>query len=146
MTSGPTGGFAPLVPELDVSDLAGSLRFWCDQLGFRIAYERPEHGFAYLERPSGVQVMLNQANGNWDTAPLDPPLGRGVNFQITVDRIAPLVAALSGIGWPLFREPHDAWYRVGPRMVGNRQFLVQDPDGYLLRFAEDLGERPVAAS
>ncbi len=26
--------------------------------------------------------------------------------------------------------------------VGNRQFVVQDPDGYLLRFFSDLGERP----
>jgi hypothetical protein len=25
----------------------------------------------------------------------------------------------------------------------NHQFVVVDPDGYLLRFAQDLGERPV---
>lgn len=24
---------------------------------------------------------------------------------------------------------------------GNRQFVVQDPDGYLLRFWQDMGER-----
>jgi hypothetical protein len=29
----------------------------------------------------------------------------------------------------------------GARHSGQRQFLVQDPDGYLLRFAEPLGER-----
>ena len=139
---GPTGGSASLVPELDVFDLPRSRRFWCALLGFCVAYERPENGFAYLERPGGVQVMLNQVNGNWDTGPLDPPLGRGINFQIAVDRITPIVAALAAAGWPLFRAPHDAWYRVGPVEVGNRQFLVQDPDGYLLRFSEDLGQRP----
>jgi len=29
------------------------------------------------------------------------------------------------------------------RAVGNRQFVVPDPDGYLLRFFQDLGERPI---
>ena len=142
MSTIPAGGFAPLVPELDVFDLPRSRHFWCDLLGFRVADERPESGFAHLERPGRVQVMLSQVNGNWDTAPLDPPLGRGINFQISVDRIAPMVAALAAVGWPLFRAPLDAWYRVGTVEVGNRQFLVQDPDGYLLRFSEDLGERP----
>lgn len=27
--------------------------------------------------------------------------------------------------------------------IGNKEFLVQDPDGYLLRFSEDLGEKEV---
>ena len=36
------------------------------------------------------------------------------------------------------------WYRRGAGEVGNRQFAVADPDGYLLRFFTDLGERPLA--
>jgi hypothetical protein len=27
-------------------------------------------------------------------------------------------------------------------LIGVRQLLVQDPDGYLLRFAQAIGERP----
>ncbi len=139
---GPTGGFAPLVPELDVTDLAASLAFWCGPLGFVIAYERPENGFAYLERPGGVQVMLNRINGNWDTGALVRPFGRGINFEMRVESVDPILAALAAMAWPLFRPPHDAWYRVGATEVGSRQFLVQDPDGYLLRFAQSLGSRP----
>ncbi len=30
-------------------------------------------------------------------------------------------------------------YRQDNKLLGNREFLVQDPDGYLLRFSEDLG-------
>lgn len=26
---------------------------------------------------------------------------------------------------------------------GNKEFLVQDPDGYLIRFSEDLGEKQI---
>lgn len=136
----PTGGFARLVPELDVFDLEQSAAFWCGILGFQIAYQRPENRFMYLEL-QGSQVMLNQRNGNWETAALERPLGRGINFQMFVDSVAPLVEALRQANWPLFRDCHDAWYRIAGEERGNRQFLVQDPDGYLLRFAEDLGGR-----
>jgi hypothetical protein len=40
--------------------------------------------------------------------------------------------------------PVEGWYRTGGVETGQRQFLVQDPDGYLLRLAEVLGERPIA--
>ena len=136
----PTGGFAPLVPELDVFDLARSRAFWCDILGFTVAYQRSEHGFLYLER-QGAQVMLEQRNGNWETGELERPLGRGINFQISVASVDPLLDALKRANWPLFKPCHDAWYRVAGEERGNRQFLVQDPDGYLLRFAQDLGTR-----
>jgi len=143
----PAGGFAPLVPELDVANLAASLRFWCDGLGFRVAYDRPEEGFAFLEREGGAQLMLCRANGSWETAPLERPLGRGINFELKVQEVAPLLAALAAMRWPLFRPPHDAWYRIAPGVeAGNRQFLVQDPDGYLVRPAEDLGRRSAAAA
>ena len=137
----PKGGFAVLVPELDVSNLAASLAFWCGLLGFAVAYDRPAAGFAYLER-DGAQVMLCLRNGNWDTGPLDRPFGRGINVQITVQTLAPILAALDAAGWPLFRPVQESWYHVGTEEDGQREFLVQDPDGYLLRFAEGIGTRP----
>lgn len=66
----PIGGFARLVPELDVFDLEQSRKFWCGMLGFRIAYQRPESRFMYLEL-QGAQVMLAQRNGNWETGVLE---------------------------------------------------------------------------
>jgi len=130
-----------LVPELSVSDFADSLRFYTTVLGFRIVYQRPEHQFAYLSY-EGSQVMIEQAHGTWETGPLEHPYGRGVNFQIGVERIALLVAALRAEGHPLLVEPQERWYRRDDAEIGQRQFLVQDPDGYLLRFAESLGTRP----
>jgi hypothetical protein len=29
--------------------------FWCVILGFRVAFDRPESGFTFLERPEGAQ-------------------------------------------------------------------------------------------
>ena len=86
--------------------------------------------------------MLCARNGRGETAELARPFGRGVNFQIKVERLRPILEALDAAEWPLFEAPSEAWYRTGDIEGGQREFLVQDPDGYLLRFAEDLGSRP----
>lgn len=88
--------------------------------------------------------MPCRRNGNWETAPLARPFGGGINFEIKTKSIAPIVATLASAGWKLFREPQVAWYRIRERETGNRQFLVQDADGYLVRFSEDLGTRAIA--
>jgi hypothetical protein len=46
--------------------------------------------------------------------------------------------------WPLFMEPEQKWYRTGEIETGVHQFLVQDPDGYLIRFSAGLGERALS--
>jgi catechol 2,3-dioxygenase-like lactoylglutathione lyase family enzyme len=131
-----------LVPELLVADVSASIRFWCDLCGFRIDYRRAAEGFAYLSSGS-AHVMLEQRGigRNWITAPLDRPLGRGINLQITVPALAPILAALRAADLPLFMEPETRWYRVDDEEVGVEQFLVADPDGYLLRFRTALGRR-----
>jgi len=137
----PDGGFAALVPELSVSDIGESLSFWCDLLGFEVAYDRPAARFAFLVRER-LQVMLCERNGRWEAAELKRPFGLGINFQMFVDDVAPILSRLDNAGWSLYEQPREAWYRVGDHERGQREFLVQDPDGYLLRFAEDLGTRP----
>ena len=136
----PEGGFNALVPELDVSDLAASLHFWCTLLGFAVAYDRPAARFAYLVR-GPIQIMLCERNGNWNVGELNRPFGRGINLQMTVASLAPILDALAAAGWPLFRTPNEVWFRAGGQESGQREFLVQDPDGYLLRFAQDIGTR-----
>lgn len=139
----PQGGIGALVPELCVTDLDASLRFWCGLLGFAVAYDRPAARFAFLARGT-AQVMLCQRNGSWETAALDYPLGRGINLQTMIEPLDPVLAALEAAGWPLFEPPSEAWYRVGDAEHGQRECLVQDPDGYLIRLAEDLGIRAPA--
>ena len=141
----PARGFAALIPEITVTSLEESLRFWCELLGFEISYDRPAARFALLTR-GAAQVMLCERNGRWEPAEMHRPFGRGINLQITVEQIAPMLAAIEAAGWALYEEPNEAWYRTGDRERGQREFLVQDPDGYLLRFAEDLGTRPATQS
>jgi catechol 2,3-dioxygenase-like lactoylglutathione lyase family enzyme len=133
-----------LVPELMVTDLDSSLAFWDSCLGFEVVYQRPEDGFAYLDS-NGAQVMLEQVDphaSQWLTAPLTKPFGRGINIQIDVVAVAPIIQKLGQAGFPLYLECKDTWYRANNVEVGQREFIVQDPDGYLVRLVERLGERP----
>lgn len=84
--------------------------------------------------------MLDQIGlgRDWVPGSLERPLGRGVNFQIAVPEIAPLLGRLASAGWPLFLAPETKWYQTGATRAGVSQFLVQDPDGYLVRFASPL--------
>jgi len=138
--------FGPgLVPELLVVDVERSLAFWRDLCGFRIRHSRPEERFAYISLGS-AHLMLEQIGigRNWITGPLEAPLGRGINFQINVPSITPLVSALANAGIDLLMQPETKWYRIGDDEAGVEQFLVTDPDGYLIRFQSSQGHRPAS--
>jgi len=132
-----------LVPELDVTDLDASIRFLA-MLGFEVQYARPAEGFAYLAF-AGVHLMLQTAGcpgRRFRTADLVPPHGRGVNFQPEVSDVMALHEAVVASGASVVDGMEDRWYAVDEREQGNRQFVVADPDGYLWRPFQDLGNRP----
>ena len=136
---------ARLVPELIVSNIAASLAFWCDLLGFSVLYDRSEEKFAYLDL-DGAQVMLEQRSQlerQWITGPLKQPFGRGINFQIETADISLPIAKLHSASWPLYMDAEEKWFCTDKSERGVRQFIVQDPDGYLIRMSSALGERPV---
>lgn len=134
--------FNKLIPELTVSNLEKSLAFYT-ALGFKVEYERPEDRFAFLSF-QGSQLMLEEVKkvkDPWRLSSLEFPFGRGINFQIEVEDLAPLLKALKENKVKLFLGPKESWYRQGNRKLGQKEFLVLDPDGYLLRFAQELGEK-----
>lgn len=139
----PKSGWARLVPELHVNDLAASLAFWRDTLGFGIAYQRTEESFVYLEHAEGQQIMLCQRHGRFETGPMISPLGQGAMFQIYLKQLGPVLQALEVQNWPIYLGPREVWRQVGNEQHGQREIFVQDPDGYLLMLAEHLGSRPL---
>ncbi|MBP0466698.1 VOC family protein [Roseomonas sp. PWR1] len=102
-------------------------------------YDRPEDGFACIER-DGARIMLDRLGSmrDWLAAPAERPFGRGMNLEIAVASVAPLLTAMDRAGWPMFLPVEEKAYRVGDGVVRVRQFIVQDPDGYLVRFSERL--------
>lgn len=143
-------GTTPLTPELACTDIKASLPFYTEVLGFDIQYQRPEEGFAMLIR-QGSRLMLDQigtvsitgTDRTWAAGPLEYPLGRGINLQMQTTNVDALYAKVQQSGAKIFLPMEEKWYRRDDVLLGNRQFIVQDPDGYLLRFFEDLGERKV---
>ena len=132
-----------LVPELYCSDWQRSLHFYTALLGFRVEYARPEARFAYLSL-DGAELMIEQtitAERTFVAAELVPPFGRGINLQIAIANIDPLYNRVSATDTRIFLALEEKWYRKGEKEFGNRQFVVMDPDGYLLRFAQDIGSR-----
>jgi catechol 2,3-dioxygenase-like lactoylglutathione lyase family enzyme len=129
-----------MIPELQVTDLAVSLNFYTRVLGFTVAYSRPEEHFAMLERQDAA-LMLEQAAGpgrRITTTPLERPFGRGINLQIMVSDVDTLAAAVQSGGYPLFIALEERSYRARDGSIVQRQFVVADPDGYLLRFASTV--------
>ena len=133
--------FNKIIPELSVTNLEKSLDFY-KTLGFKIEYKRPENRFIFLSMGE-IQFMIQEISDNdkWDVAPLSYPFGNGINFQLEVDNVEHIYNSLKNNNYKITFEIEENWYRQENKLLGNKEFLVQDPDGYLLRFSEDLGEK-----
>ena len=132
-----------LTPEFDVSDLDRSLAFYVGVIGFAVMFDRPEERFAFLDL-EGVHLMLEEAAGpgrRFRTAPLEFPYGRGVNFKIEVADADRLHGRVQAAGFTIVIPLEERWYRQNEIENGHKQFVVADPDGYLLRFSTSLGQR-----
>ena len=129
------------IPELSVSNLNSSLVFY-KTLGFKIEYERPENKFAFISLGE-IQFMLQELTGDdkWDVGELKYPFGNGINFQLEVSDVDKIYTSLKASNFKIIFEVEENWYRQNNKLLGNKEFLVQDSDGYLLRFSEDLGEK-----
>ncbi|MCL2228584.1 MAG: VOC family protein [Firmicutes bacterium] len=144
--------FNALIPELSVTDIKKSLGFYVRILGFKVAYERPENNFAFLEFQDS-QIMLDQLKSreksigtkrtsddeSWNSGNLEHPFGRGVNLSIGCDNVEELYAKVSK-SKHIFRELETKSYRQGKNILTSKQFIVGDPDGYLLRFSQSISK------
>ncbi len=101
-----------------------------------------------VDQRTHTDVMIQGIDPNEDksyiTGTYEYPLGRGINFQIDTDNVQKLADLLKQNSYDLRRDIWDSWYRAGSVLHGCRQILVLDPDGYLLRFSQDIGEKSVS--
>jgi hypothetical protein len=67
-------------------------------------------------------------------------------FQIYLTDMEPVVSALAERNWPIYAGPRVVWRRTGDHESGQREVFVQDPDGYLLMVAENIGRRPLSGA
>ncbi len=132
-----------LTPELKVLSFKESLDFYTKLAGFEVLYDRPEKDFAMLGM-NGARLMiegLTDKSRICKVGKLERPFGRGMHFQIEVSDVQSLYQNFKKQSYPIFFYMEEKWYRKNDKELGNKQFLVQDPDSYLLRFFQDLGSR-----
>lgn len=127
--------FNKLIPELTVTNIEKS-RIFYENLGFKIMYERKEDKFIFLELNQN-QIMIQEDNDVWETGPLEYPFGRGINISMEVKDVEIIKQNLLKINYPLFQDIKESIYRVNEKEYIDKEFLVQDPDGYLLRFTQE---------
>ena len=141
----PRAGWAMGMAEMMVSDYPASYAFWTGVLGFAMAFERPAQKLACLEHPDGAQVMIYLRDGDWEVGPMEHPYGRGLVIQVYVRDARAAAARVEAAGVPFYVTLREKWRDWGDRMGGQREFLLQDPDGYLVMVAERIGEAPLPA-
>ena len=124
--------FNSLIPELSVSNIEISKKFYKD-LGFKIVYERLENKFCFMQFENN-QIMLEQNNDNWNVAKMEYPYGNGMNISMTVENVDYLYKTLKDKQVKIFLDLEINEYRVNNKIFQDKEFLLQDPDGYLLRF------------
>ena len=125
--------FNNLIPELSVFDILQTKKFY-KELGFKIEYERQKEKFIFMSFQDS-QFMFEQIHDNgWNIGELIYPLGRGINFSIAVDDIEGLYKLVKTLNLEIYRELNRSIYQVNGTEETQTEFLIQDPNGYLLRF------------
>lgn len=126
--------FQKMIPELTVFDIEKTKEFYIDILGFKLEYEREEDKFIFLSF-EGAQFMFEEHHPNgWNIGPFEYPLGSGINFSIASSDIDLLYKRLKDREVFFYRDLVENTYEVKGEMIKQKEFLIQDPNGYLLRF------------
>ena len=134
-----------LIPELTVLDFEKSFTFYVEVLGFEVENSRENPKFAYLKLGQAHLMIEELHEKGWNIGRINYPLGIGLNFQIECDNAFLLRTKLIDAGFELYRDLKESWYNTGEKLSGFKEFLVQDPSGYLLRFSQYIGEKPLNA-
>jgi lactoylglutathione lyase len=124
--------FSSVTPNLVVSDMNRSVAFYRDVLGFELHESVPDRepfAFAWMKRGE-VSIFLNDLGSVREEYPglLSRPIGGTFTMFIIMEGVDALHEAIGGkaaIVMPL-----------ADKFYGMREFAVQDPDGYVITFAE----------
>ena len=124
--------FNSLIPELSVSNIEKSRKFYED-IGFKLEYERKEDKFCFMSLEKN-QIMIQEQNDNWTVGKMEYPFGRGINISMRVKDVEKMYEALKQKNIKMYLDLEVHHYRADDTVYDDREFLIQDPDGYLLRF------------
>ena len=125
--------FNKTIPELSVFDINKSKNFYLNVLGAKIEYERQEDKFVFLSLEEN-QLMLEEIHDNgWNIGELTYPLGQGINISLEIKNVDSIYQRVKEHNITLYRDMKISHYTGANEIIKQKEFLLQDPDGYLLR-------------
>lgn len=128
--------FNALIPELSVTNIQCTKEFYISTLGFKLEYERINEKFMFLSYGES-QLMFEEIHSDgWNVDILEYPLGRGINFSIACNNVEELYSIVKNSKIKIYRDLKETRYLCDGDEKIQREFLMQDPDGYLLRFTD----------
>jgi uncharacterized glyoxalase superfamily protein PhnB len=131
--------FADVTPNLVVADVQRSLAFYRDVLGFSVFATVPESGppvFAWMQRDN-VNVFLNSAESVKEHATLASRAIGGTNTLFIVLEAATVAEGVDAM-FAALRGRATVFMPLKDQFYGMREFGVEDPDGYVIFFAQEL--------
>ena len=128
--------FNGLIPELSVTDIECTKQFYISVLGFKLEYERINEKIMFLSFGESQLMFEENHKDGWNVAVFEYPLGRGINFSIVCSDVEELFKVVNNSNIKVYRELKETVYLYNGNEKNQKEFLIQDPDGYLLRFIE----------
>jgi catechol 2,3-dioxygenase-like lactoylglutathione lyase family enzyme len=119
------------VPVFLVADIARTMEWYIDRLGFsaRAVPTSPPHSFCILSRDD-VTIFLQQLDGYVKADVYDKREGGVWNVYLQTDDVRTLFQALSSFPDVTILD------KLGHQDYGQTEFVIRDPNGYVLVFAE----------
>jgi len=128
--------FKKLTPNLLVSNVERSLAFYVDTLGFARGMTVPDASpFVFASVTSEpVEIFLNDAKTAVKEYPAfaNKPIGATGTLYIEVEGVDAL--------HDLIKSKVKIVIPIATQFYGMREFAIEDPDGYVLTFAERAAE------
>jgi uncharacterized glyoxalase superfamily protein PhnB len=123
-----------VTPYFIVDDIISTAAYYRDALGFECDQFWNEPPSFCIVRRNGVGIMLAQFEVTGVMRPnrVADPEGRAWDAYISVDAADALYAEFKAKGVKIVRD-------IGDRVYGNRDFDVEDGNGYRLCFGQDMG-------
>ena len=133
-----TERLAVVAPEFFVRDVDVSVAFYVDVLGFTLVRAEPEggppHNFAVVARGAVEFLFAHEAFlGSETRAALSHPRASGVDIRVMVADVDAVYARARERGAKILHHVKD-------QMYGLRDFTLADPDGFRIRFAQQIVE------
>ena len=129
--------FLSVTPNLIVTDIDRSTAFYRDVLGLTVHATVPPDAapFVFVWLQSGdVNIFLNDRN---TVAEIDPhlaakPVGGAFTIYLRVTGVDAI--------WERVKDRAKVAEPINTKFYGMREFAVEDPDGFLITFAEEMNQ------